>query len=92
MPEIDLATWDAGSARSTRDCWNLDNPIIRAVDHHYVWTECSDAAGGWVAINGFRLVNRNGYWLTERPWNDGEQWLVRVADLSPDDEEENGCG
>ena len=50
MPEIDFTTWDNRFGAFHQGLLNLDSPIIRAVDHHYVWTEWSDAAGGWVAM------------------------------------------
>jgi hypothetical protein len=67
---------------------DLDSPIVRATDCHFVWTECSDSEGGWIALPGFEIVNRSGYWLSEQPWEDGDQVVVRIAHLSEDEEAE----
>ena len=67
---------------------DLDCPIIGSVDHHHVWTECSDSQEGWIALPGFEIVNRSGYWLSEQPWEDGDQVVVQIAHPSEDEESE----
>ncbi len=88
--EIGFAEWDDRFGAVHTEVLDLDSPIVRAVDPHFVWTECSDFAGGWIALPGFEIVNRSGYWLSELPWTDGDQFVVRIAEPSEDEEDEEG--
>lgn len=45
-----------------------------------------DAGEGYANYNGFVRVNRIGYWICERPWQDGDNITVEVD--GPDNAEE----
>jgi hypothetical protein len=87
-PEFSFAEWDDQFGALHNEVLNLDSPVVRATDCHFVWTECSDDEGGWIALPGFETVNRSGYWLSEQPWQDGDQVVVRIAHPSGDEEAE----
>lgn len=44
-----------------------------------VWTWV-DGDGGTFIVNGFRLVNRIGYFITEKEWNVGDHIEVQTDD------------
>jgi len=89
-PAISWEQWTNRYGSLTDEVLDLDSPIVRATDCHFVWTECSDSHGGWVALPGFEILNRSGYWLSEQPWEDGDQVVVRIAHPSDKGAEEEG--
>lgn len=50
-------------------------------DHHYVWTYIDSEDGGTAIIAGRSIVNRIGYFITEIPWEDEDEFLlVKVSE------------
>lgn len=49
-----------------------------------IWTYCDDGENGWL-VNGFHLVNRLGYVVTETPYT-GDYLEVHLYDLSDFDD------
>jgi hypothetical protein len=89
-PEISWKEWADRYGSLNDEVLDLDSPIVQNLDPHFVWTECSDSESGWIALPGFEIVNRSGYWLSEQPWQDGDQVVVRIAHPSENEEEEEG--
>jgi hypothetical protein len=88
--EISWKEWVDRYGSLNEEVLGLDSPIVQNLDPHFVWTECSDSESGWIALPGFEIVNRSGYWLSEQPWQDGDQVVVRIAHPSENVEEEEG--
>jgi hypothetical protein len=86
-PEISWEEWAGRYGSLTDEVLDLDSPIVRSVDEHFVWTQCTDSAGGWVVLPGFEMVNRDGYWLSELPWSGDDRFVVRIRDSSEDQEQ-----
>lgn len=47
-------------------------------DNNHIWTEV-DTDGGVCIINGYALVNRIQYYITELPWVDGEDIIIPIC-------------
>ena len=65
-----------------------DHPI------KHVWTVVEsgdDADGNWYAIPGVHYVNRLGYVLTEKPWEDDTLDAVYFLDDFESDEDDIAC-
>lgn len=45
-----------------------------------VWTILSDDYGDLVVVNGWHYVNRFGYFITEKPWKDGDNFSIYDED------------
>jgi hypothetical protein len=87
-PEISWEEWANRYGSLTDQVLYLDSPIVGVTDPHFIWTECFDSEEGLVVLPGFEIINRSGYWLSERPWQDGDQVLVRIAHPAEEEEEE----
>lgn len=48
---------------------------VRKQDPDHIWTICEDDDDGVCVANGFRLVNRLGYYVTQNP-ADGEYAVI----------------
>lgn len=54
-----------------------------------IWTLCDEDGVTWIT-NGYHYVNRQGYFLTEVPFEDGQLIEIMIDDGSDrDDDEEN---
>lgn len=60
---------------------------VRDMPQCHVWTVVDGDDGGLYALAGFHVVNRVGYLLTERPWQDEQAEAVYWA--AADEEEED---
>jgi hypothetical protein len=48
-------------------------------DEHHIWTEM-DGDNGVYLVNGFHYVNRIQYYITNKPWNDGDDICITVCE------------
>jgi hypothetical protein len=53
--------------------------FVMSKDVHHVWTEI-DGDNGCYIVNGYALVNRIQYYVTERPWVDGEDVSITICE------------
>lgn len=63
------------------DLWDYDD--IKNSDVRHVWTiveSGSDDDGNWYAVPGFHYVNRLGYVLTGRAWEDATRDAIYFLD------------
>jgi hypothetical protein len=44
-----------------------------------VWTWV-DGSDGTYIVNGYSFVNRIGYFVSEVPYDDGDDWEIKVED------------
>ena len=58
---------------------------VAYVDHRKVWTLVDGDEGMWIT-NGYHLVNRVGYFITEQPY-EGDGYLDVLYDTYDDDDE-----
>ena len=45
-------------------------PILLKIDRHFVWTAVDGESDKIIIIPGFHIVNRLGYYVTDKPWED----------------------
>ena len=64
--------------------FDKDTEYLRKTDKHYIWTDL-DAGEGSIIVNGSYGVNSMGWYITEVPWNDGEEIRVQVPPGIPID-------
>lgn len=81
----DNASWqDANGNGSMFETYEKELIHVQEVNAIYpnkVWTYCdSEFTSGTVVVAGYRLVNRIGYFITEEPWQTGEEF-VDVSDV-----------
>jgi hypothetical protein len=48
-------------------------------DERHIWTEM-DGDNGVYIVNGFHYVNRIQYYITNKPWNDGDDICITVCE------------
>lgn len=65
---------------------DFDN--VRDLPACHVWTVVDGDDGGMYALAGFHVVNRVGYLLTERPWQDEQAEAVYWAAEDEEDDDE----
>ena len=78
--------------------------FVASQDPNTVWTEM-DGDNGVYIVNGMAYVNRIQYYITNKPWNDGESITITVCEYvtcscyneeeqegNPDCDECNGDG
>lgn len=58
---------------------------VRNANKKHVWTYMSGDNGEDLIVAGFHFVNRLGYFITEKPWNDESEYFEIGG---PDEEEE----
>jgi hypothetical protein len=59
------------------ETYGEDLDFIKAQPLNKIWTLMDDEATGIMFItNGFRLVNRLAYFITEEPWSDDTIYLI----------------
>lgn len=46
-----------------------------------IWTEL-DGDNGTYIVNGYRLVNRIQYYITHKPWKDGEDISITICEYA----------
>ena len=68
------ASWDGVMFETYGD----EYQHIRFTDVHHVWTYI-DGDGGTYLVNGHAWVNRIGYFVTEKEWNDGDHYCINVG-------------
>jgi hypothetical protein len=57
--------------------------FVMAQDPYTIWTYI-DADGGSLITEGYHLVNRLGYYITEKPWTEGLSYEVDYSEWSGD--------
>jgi hypothetical protein len=65
------------------ETYGAELEYVRGFDYNRVWTYISDVDGDRIE-HGMRAVDRLGYFITDEPWVDGEEW--EWCDLSLDNE------
>lgn len=81
-----------------------EEDYVSQQDERHVWTEV-DGDNGVYIVNGMHYVNRIQYYITNKPWNDGENITITVCEYvtcscyneeeqegNPDCDECNGDG
>jgi hypothetical protein len=59
------------------ETYGEDLDFIKAQPLNKIWTLMEDEATGAMFItNGFRLVNRLAYFITEEPWSDDTIYII----------------
>jgi len=56
-------------------------------DNSRVWTYMDGDDGSTIIVDGYHLVNRIGYFITEQPFN-GDTITVEVSPAEPEEDEE----
>ena len=59
--------------------------FIKSQNPYHIWTYGDGDSGGTYIWNGWHIVNRIGYFITEVPWVEGQEIQVNVLD--PEEEE-----
>lgn len=77
--------WGA-HASDTGDLFEYE--AVKDLPLNTVWTVVEGDNDDWIAIPGFHIVNKLGYVLTEKPWDDTIQEAMWFEALHEDDEDE----
>ena len=66
---------------------------VRSHDEHNIWTEM-DGDNGVYIVNGYHLVNRIQYYITDVAWRDGDDITITVCEYETCEcwDEENAEG
>jgi hypothetical protein len=59
--------------------------IVKTFPNH-VWTYGDGNNGGLFITNGFRYINRIGYFITKNAWNTGETIQIEIEPNDQDEE------
>jgi len=81
ISEDDFHEYWGVEIRTSGDLWDYDD--IKSCDVRRVWTiveSGSDDDGNWYAVPGSHYVNRLGYVLTGRAWEDAARDAVYFLD------------
>lgn len=52
------------------ETYGEEHSYVERVAPHRVWTYVDTEDGGLAIVNGYHLVNRIGYFVTEEPWTE----------------------
>lgn len=58
--------------------------FVKEQDEKYIWTYADGDNGGLYIFNGWHFVNRIGYFITEEPWQENEEYQICI--FEPEDE------
>lgn len=58
------------------ETYGVELNFVRSQPENHVWTLVNGEGGNPVVLSGFHIVNRIGYFVTEKPWT--EQCEVEV--------------
>ena len=95
------ASWGTGDGGIMFETYGEELEYVTSkVDENRVWTWLEGDDGSTVVSAGFSFVNRLGYFITEKPWDDLNQWWqaeepeVGECDVceAPDGEPHCDCG
>ncbi len=59
--------------------------FVLAQDQNRIWTYIDGDSGDPLIVNGYQLVNRSGYFITEVPWADEDEINVSLVDYDEED-------
>ncbi len=59
--------------------------FVLSHDIHNIWTYIDGDSGNPLIVNGYSLVNRIGYFITEIPWADEDEINVSLVDYDEED-------
>ena len=59
--------------------------FVLSHDIHNIWTYIDGDSGNPIIVNGYSLVNRIGYFITEIPWADEDEINVSLVDYDEED-------
>ena len=60
------------------ETYGAEEKFVCAMDYHYVWTFVDGDHGTYI-VNGRAFVNRIGYFITQFPWSDDENFCMKVS-------------
>jgi len=76
----DNASWqDENGVGILFETYGEEAKFVFAVDYHYVWTLVDGDNGGTYVVNGRAFVNRIGYFISQKPWEDHENFCIKVS-------------
>jgi hypothetical protein len=59
--------------------------FVLSHDIHNIWTYIDGDSGNPLIVNGYSLVNRIGYFITEVPWEGTDEINVSLVDYEEED-------
>lgn len=68
------ASWHDGEHGYMFETYGEEQDYIYAHDYKHVWTYM-DVDNGSALVAGRHFVNRIGYFITEKPWESGEEYV-----------------
>ena len=77
-PIINPITGDCKNSY-TFETYGEEIDYVLSHDNRNVWTEM-DGDNGVYIVNGYHLVNRIQYYITEEAWNEGEDIAITVCE------------
>jgi hypothetical protein len=76
----DNASWqDENGLGIFFETYGEEQAFVFACDYHNVWTLVDGDNGSTYIINGRAIVNRIGYFITPLPWQDNEEFSIKVS-------------
>lgn len=87
MSEITYKRWTEKylpmSNYITNEGWSYETygdelEYVKLQDENHVWTEVEGDDGTYI-VNGMATVNRLNYYITNKPWNDGEFISIPIS-------------
>jgi len=66
--------------RPSNSPFEVLSELPRGVDVHNVWTGVEGDSGRYLIVNGYAVVNRLNYYVSEVPWEDGKYYEVTDCD------------
>ena len=87
----DNASWQDGEGRGFMfETYGEELDFVLAAaneDNSRVWTYMDGDDGGTIIVDGYWVVNRIGYFITEQPF-EGDSITVEVSPAEPEEDEE----
>jgi hypothetical protein len=60
------------------ETYETELAFVLAQKNNHIWTFQEDDYGVPCVTNGYHYVNRLGYFITKKPWNDGEEFYINL--------------
>jgi hypothetical protein len=84
---ITESEWDTQYEPINQSPIDTDAPLIKATDPHHVWTQCESGSDDPDTVyTGIRRVNRVGFWITLKPWQDDRQVAVTFGEVHSEED------
>lgn len=74
---------------NTFETFGTDLEFLKTQEVHHIWTEIQGDDGNLYIVNGIHWVNRLVYYVTEIPWEEGDEIEILSCEFEDEEDDED---